>query len=616
MKCEIGLKCLAGIFAISIAVSGCTASGKLADTLQDEARERGFEARSLAVRQQLAAADLTELDEWWRSRQIGDPHKYLLPPMLAQLSLTEPERRQPIWDLWLKLEREAPDLYHFRSLYDVRIFFLFRDEMPDEVRQAYQSMVSSSRVLEWGEGGTENHISQQYLSGLAMMDGSGFTVAAPHLLATNEAWLRAELSKYLTIGQGEFHSSIYSGYTIGALLNLYDFAETPQLRKLAKAALDWLAANAALRLSWGTVGGAESRGFDRATWDSGLSAVAWMWWGTQDREAIDRIITQMSDKHLRLAIPAATSSYRPPEILRSIAEKTVPLPFQLHASHPAYYSYHEDNQFWETFYATADYTLGTLVIPGRSYRREGTINAQYATYKLVVRDLDGIENAVVSLGGTYHTPMATGRSPGDRFLQEKGTVLYQLRLSDRDRRAGVRSRSHLVIPRQYGEPQTSGDWYIWRIENVWLCARPWGDRVVLQNPVSEDRSEAMALVAQGGNTAWITDVASVADYPTFDRLVEALEKNAVVDEAWESQGILSYTNFGGDRLEMTYAPDRPVATARINGVDRALQDRPVLDSPYANQPLNSGTLVVQTPQFGLWELHLPSNGIPDTEMER
>lgn len=34
-----------------------------------------------------------------------------------------------------------------------------------------------------------------------------------------------------------------------------------------------------LRLSWGIVGGVESRGYDCEIWNSGLIMVVWMWWG-------------------------------------------------------------------------------------------------------------------------------------------------------------------------------------------------------------------------------------------------------------------------------------------------------------------------------------------------
>lgn len=571
----------------------------------NEAIEQGLAARSLELRRNMAEdADLNELNDWWKSRNIGDPHKYLLPPMLAELSLTPADEQQPIWDIWLDVERNKSDLYHFRSIYDVRIFFLFRDSLPDSVRDAYRSMLASPRVFEWQEGGTENHISQQYISGLALMDGSNFPIEAPHLMATNEAWLRAELGKYLTIGQGEFHSSTYYSYTIGALLNLYDFAQTPQRRELAKAALDWLATNMALRLSWGTAGGAESRGFDRNTWNSGISAVAWVWWGPDDRRSIDRIASQMRSGNTRLAVLAATSSYRPPAHLRSLAQKTLPLPFQLQASHPAYYTYHADNQFWETFYVTDDYSLGTLTIPGRSYQVQGTINAQYATYKLVVRDPQGQENAVVSLGGTYHSPGATGRSPGDRYLQEKGATIYQLRLNAADLEAGVPARSHLVLPRRYGEPQQFGEWYVWRVENIWLCARPWGDSVEIQDPVSEKAENYLALAALGDNTAWIVDVASVDDYPTAEALQVALDEVEIEADNWDSQGELAYTSLAGDRLQLRYESGSPLGTATVNGTRRQYLGVPVLESPYVNQDLNSGRLEVNDPRLGRWQLQL------------
>jgi len=569
---------------------------------QTEASEAGITARSLKLRQTLAATDLTEIDQWWRSRQIGDPHKYILPPMLAKLSLTPAAQQPPIWEVWQAVDRDKPDLYHFRSIYDVRLFFLFRDTLPAPVAESYRTMLDSPRILEWQEGGTENHMAQQLISGLALMDGSGLPVAMPHLMVMTEAWLRAELMKYLTIGQGEFHSSTYYGYTIGALLNLYDFAETPERRELARAALDWLATNMAVRLSWGTAGGAESRGFDRATWNSGLSGVAWIWWGTDDAASIDRVTTQMTRDSSRLAILAATSSYRPPAPLRSLAQKTLPLPFQLRASHPQYYSYHQGRQFWETFYATADYTLGTLTAPGRSYDTLGTINAQYATYKLVIRDRAGVQNAVVNLGGTYHNPGATGRSPGDRYLQEKGATLYQLRGTAADRAAGVPERSQLVLPQRYGEPQRLGDWYVWPIEGVWLCARAWGDRVELMESLPDKLSDYLALAAVGQNTAWVVDVAATSDYPTLEDLGRALAATEIDDARWNSAGELSYTSLSGDRLTLEYAPTALLGRATIDGEEPRYAEAAVLESPYVNEGFNSGRLTIRVPDSADWQL--------------
>jgi hypothetical protein len=574
-----------------------------ASTPNDTQEEAAFQARSLSIREKIATQNLDELDAWWRRKELNDPHKYLLPVLLARLSLGNRYDSQPSWNMLLKLDKDQPDLYHFRSIFDIPIFFRFRDIIPKEVEASYRSMLDAPRVLEWMEQGTENHMFMQRLSGLALMDGSGWPNALPGVAATNEAWLRAELNKFLTIGQGEFHSSTYYGYAIGGLLNLYNFARTPQLRQLAKAALDWYAANMAVRLSWGTAGGAGSRGFDRGTWDgSELSAVAWMWWGNSPETA-----QRISNRYARVALLAALSDYRPPVLFRAIARKEVPLPFLLQASHPGYFSYHEGNRFWETFYVTPDYSLGTLLEPQRSYQVTGTINAQYAIYKLVVRDPKGVSNAVVSLGGTFHTPMATGRSPGDQYVQQGSAVIYQLRLNDQDKAAGVPARSHLVLPARYGQPQRHGDWYIWQIEQTWLCARPWGETISSLATVSEKDLDYQALAAIGTKTAWITDAARVADYPDFQSLKSALDKTQVSDRSWEKLGQLAYTSLQKERLEMTYEPDGGIGRASINGIERVLKNWPVLASPYLKEDLDSGLLEVLSPG-GQWRLRATLTG--------
>lgn len=574
-----------------------------------------FEKRSLAIREKLAAKDLEELDAWWRRESIGDPHKYLLPVILARLSLqneTAGKNYDPqnSWEVLLKMDEDKRDIYHFRSYLDTRIFFMFRNTMPAAVAKSYRSQLELPRVLEWNEGGTENHTFMHRASGLALMDGSGLPVVGdPSTEETNEAWLRAKLNKFLTIGQGEFHSSIYYGYSIGGLLNLYDFASNPELKKLAKGLLDWYATNMALRLSWGTAGGAESRGFDRNTWDSGLTAVAWMWWGDGSEGDGLAVVERMEDKHAWLALPAALSSYRPPAHLRAIAHKQIPLPFEMRASHPAYYSYTKNSHLLESFYVTEDYSLGTLLEPARIYQVKGTIRAQYATYKLVVRGQEGGDNAVISLGGTYHTDVGTGRTPGDQYLQKRGAVIYQSILNQKDLEAGVPARSHLAIPAGYGEPLRYKDWYIWQLENVWLCARSWGDEVVweaVENPryhvITDKDLEFYALAAKGTQTAWVTDVARLAEYPTFERLTAALEKTEVDDRSWEREGRLSYRSLGGDRLEMTYEPNGSIGDGVINGEKRVLENWPVLDSPYVREPLYGGFLEVEVPGFEKWRL--------------
>jgi hypothetical protein len=66
-------------------------------------------------------------------------------------------------------------------------------------------------------------------------------------------------------------------------------------------------------------------------------------------------------------------------------------------------------------------------------------------------------------------------------------------------------------------------------------------------------------------------------------------------------GQITYTSLAGDRLQMTYQPNRGAGLAQINGKDRVLDDWAVLDSPYVQQALNSGLLEVFSPP-GNWRL--------------
>ncbi len=526
------------------------------------------------------------------------------------MSLPKQYDRPPLWSRLTQLNRDQPALYHFRSIFDIRIFFDYRQRLPPDLLTDYRSMVDSDRTRAWMDQGTENHMFMQRATGLALLDGSGFPNPLSGTAITNEAWLRAELNKWMTIGQGEFHSSTYSAYGIAGLLNLYDHAKTPALRDLAQALLDWQATNIALRQSWGTSGGAESRGFDRGTWtDSSLAVLAWLWWGPDQISPNQPTPALKLDlKAARPVLLAALSHYRPPEPLRPLARKTLPLPFQLRASHPAYFTYSADNQRWETFYITPDYSLGTLLIPERSTQTEGTINAQYATYKLILRDPKGTSNLVASLGGIYHSPLAQSASPGDQYLQSKGTVLYQLRLSDTDRAANIPPESRLVLPRNAGAPRRHGPWFIWQIHNTWLVARPWGQTIQHLTQLPKPHTLYQALSAQGPNSAWITDLATRQTFPTWDQLTRALNQAQVDDRRWAEDGILEYVSFEGERLSLQYRGDRGTGEASINNQPRLLQNWPVLDSPYVQEPLRQGRLSVQVPDQRLWQLTASPGG--------
>ena len=58
------------------------------------------------------------------------------------------------------------------------------------------------------------------------------------LFRSYKARLERYVSTLLDIGMGEWDSPTYHGHTTSAYLNLYDFAQDPEVKQLAQSALD------------------------------------------------------------------------------------------------------------------------------------------------------------------------------------------------------------------------------------------------------------------------------------------------------------------------------------------------------------------------------------------
>lgn len=107
-------------------------------------------------------------------------------------------------------------------------------------------------------------------------------------------------------GMGEWDSPLYHSRTATAYLNLYDFAQDPEVKQLAKSALDWLFRSAALKY-W------------RGSWNSPLHSSSgdraarffWLYFG-------DAPSPQAVEKDW---IYGLTSGYRPPESILRFARR-------------------------------------------------------------------------------------------------------------------------------------------------------------------------------------------------------------------------------------------------------------------------------------------------------
>lgn len=171
---------------------------------------------------------------------------------------------------------------------------------------------------------------------------------------------RRKLHDYLgglyRYGMSEWDSENYLGHGIPPLLNLHDFAADPEVRRWAKAGLDFIAVTGALKYWRGNFGGPTKRDYNHPYPFGGSAAsMLWMWFG--DSPGIpDRF--EFDECHL------ITSGYRPPAVAVRLARKELPGPVEVIAGKPGVAQWNAPDLaapvYRETLWLSDHAVLGTL----------------------------------------------------------------------------------------------------------------------------------------------------------------------------------------------------------------------------------------------------------------
>ncbi|MEM9267083.1 MAG: hypothetical protein AAGA46_16325 [Cyanobacteria bacterium P01_F01_bin.13] len=160
--------------------------------------------------------------------------------------------------------------------------------------------------------------------------------------------LERYVSTLLDIGMGEWDSPVYHGHTTAAYLNLYDFAKDPEVKQLAKEALDWLYRSAAIKYWRGRWTGPSKR-----TYGDNAARFFWLYFGD----------APSPNEFERDWIYGLTSGYLPSDEVVAIAQRRFTKPIELQRTHPHYENWQPHlygPAFYETLYMGHSYQLGSL----------------------------------------------------------------------------------------------------------------------------------------------------------------------------------------------------------------------------------------------------------------
>lgn len=575
--------------------------------------EQAFGQRAAFTLKQVAKDNPKEIMEWSNRINLGDPHKYALGPIMARLALN-PGTLDPNVARALAMLNEVNTnkgdrgLYHFAAYQRARLYIQFRTRLPQSRVKATEYDVKN-HFGQMTHGGTENHGFMHRTSGYIFseyIEGPYKSRRGPDWL---EQWLKGQVNKFYTAGQGEYDSSTYVAFTAAGWSNIYDFSKRENMRKLSKAALHWLAAAQALKYFHGCNMGPESRGFAKSAVTTITDRVNWLWFGNSARPVLEQGWDKPG-RALHAVTNLALSDYRPHPVIRDLAAKKVKLPFEARNSKPQYYPA-EANKDQEYLYVAENYAMGTLYSPEKGVRTKGTILPQTTLFKASLRDANDVRTFGASNGYHGHFPLE-GRTPYDQYHQKRAAALNVCYVySDEDQR--TRHRSILGFPVQAGDPLKEHGWFFWKIGKAYLAARPLNGKASVERVTAVGKSGKAEtvdskthrwLVSPGRLGGWAIQLGQAGEYGTFKSFRKAVGDKCRLDlSEFQDSHAVTFTSLQGDvlTLKSTVSADRPGGrpVATTNGTKLDYTTWPVFDSPYLREKRGSGILTVSNGQKSL-----------------
>lgn len=531
---------------------------------------------------------------------VPDPEKYAWPSVLARFD------KYGIDDAMGNIRIETfrnNSPFHFPFVGMARIMSLYPEApkmMEHKKRYLEQVWQRDDSFNAWTGEGTENHVNMNRTSGYlyaqhvleAGYQDELFQDAGEKLQSMKE-WIMYWSKQIYKSGTAEWNSSTYGVHNIVGWLNLYDFAADEEVKKAARAVLDYYASELALHYTQGITGGAEMRGGSAyRSVRTDTDYLSWLWFGDSPRQ-----VTFEGNQPI-YSMYAATSTYRPPAAAIELARKEVTSPAMYYGSKPSYLFDHT-SYVKQTFYIDPNYTLGAAYLP---YGGWSGGDWQIVSWKLVGRveaDESNVENHAdfVSGGGMYFQDRGLHRKPFDQLVHHEN-VLVQLSKVPTDasdikaviepmfedwhakwkadfterfpteswkvnqphvnfQSQDVTQNSSFISIRRKDrnvEFEMENELLFVKLEKVYLAIRSIHQPQPTEPQVQGDFYKVEDTAAPGVLSGFVMEVGSVADFSSFDDFKsEITEKTSLDRSRAATENTITYQNLQEDILEITYS---------------------------------------------------------------
>lgn len=423
---------------------------------------------------------------------------------------------------------------------------------------------------------------------------------------------KSHLLKYTAalyrIGIGEWDSENYHGHSIAPLLNLYDFAKDPEVKRAAKACLDFFAAAGAVKYYRGAFNGPTKRDYNHAQPFGGSAANSlWLWFGDHPTGKMDH---WESDE-----VHQITSAYRPPLAVVHLARKNFPKPTELFAAKPSYSDTTQGNlqaqpESLETQFFGHHYQMGSLT--NGTSPDGGDVNG----FKILVFDP---KNGATAL---HAAPTGNPRYPGSPQYQ-KNIISAPNRVAQLENLALWLTKDGLspwlwVVPENTEISQKENLTFL-KTDRTWIALRGLNTTnfqidptltAELQNDPKSPFPDHFVLSAKGTRknfSGLAVEIGEPESHQSFEQFQTAALA-ATLDLSDLDSGAARYRSADGKHLGIHWHDDPLKLGVWRNGTRRNLENPALYESTMIQSKWGSGTLEIKTPT-AQFRTHVTANGL-------
>lgn len=354
------------------------------------------------------------------------------------------------------------------------------------------------------------------------------------------------------IGMGEWDSENYHGHTFSAYLNLYDFAKDSDVKLLAKAALDWMSAAAAMKYYHGGFGGPTKRdyGSGNVVFGSAAARLFWVYFGD---------VAVKNTQPERDIIHIITSNYRPPQAVVALARKQFNKPIEVRASKPVYENWQPGGEdkpgYWETTFFGHSYQMGSVV----SEFKDGDVGV----FKLMAGNSQrGVDYFVANTGNNGVKP---GKNRGDQVGQY-GNLLVWLKPDSN-------TSFFFQIPKTATAEIVDNIWFF-KLEKTWLAVHPINLSSYTSVAITDDKLTKLyrdeqtfkATTQAKGYGGFALEVGEAESYRSYEIFKKIVKEKSQLNLNQLVTGTVELIGANGKRLKLIHNPNNDLPFVFHNGV--------------------------------------------------